>query len=88
MKNIPNILFLSLIWAFGFQDANAAERPNVILIMVDDMGYSDIGCYGGEIETPNLDKLAATRTSNRGSESSAMHLLDRLEIPPKKQRSL
>jgi arylsulfatase A-like enzyme len=34
------------------------EDPNVVLILVDDMGYSDIGCYGGEIETPNLDALA------------------------------
>lgn len=37
----------------------AQERPNIVLIMVDDMGFSDIGCFGGEIETPNLDKLAA-----------------------------
>ena len=35
------------------------KRPNVVLIMADDMGYSDIGCYGGEIRTPNLDRLAA-----------------------------
>jgi arylsulfatase len=35
------------------------KRPNIILIMVDDMGFSDIGCYGSEIATPNLDSLAA-----------------------------
>jgi len=35
------------------------RRPNVLLILADDMGYSDLGCYGGEIETPNLDRLAA-----------------------------
>lgn len=34
-------------------------KPNVVLILNDDMGYSDIGCYGGEIDTPNLDRLAA-----------------------------
>lgn len=34
-------------------------RPNIVILFVDDMGYSDIGCFGGEIETPNLDKLAA-----------------------------
>jgi arylsulfatase len=34
------------------------ESPNILLILNDDMGFSDIGCYGGEIETPNLDRLA------------------------------
>ena len=38
---------------------SAAERPNVILILADDLGFSDLGCYGGEIATPNLDALAA-----------------------------
>ena len=36
----------------------AEERPNIVLIMADDMGFSDIGCYGGEVETPNIDRLA------------------------------
>ena len=35
------------------------SRPDVVLILVDDMGYSDIGCFGSEIRTPNLDALAA-----------------------------
>lgn len=40
------------------QAATGARRPNILLIMADDMGFSDIGCYGGEIQTPNLDRLA------------------------------
>ena len=36
----------------------AAPTPNVLLIMADDLGYSDLGCYGGEIQTPHLDRLA------------------------------
>jgi len=38
--------------------AVADDRPNVVIILADDLGYSDLGCYGGEIETPNLDQLA------------------------------
>ena len=51
-----SILILGLL---GMLSAQAAERPNIIVILADDMGFSDIGCYGGEIETPHLDALAA-----------------------------
>ncbi len=38
--------------------APPADRPNIMIIMVDDMGYSDLACYGGEVQTPNIDQLA------------------------------
>ncbi len=46
----------SLLWCCLV--SGAAEKPNILLIIADDMGYSDLGCYGGEIETPTLDRLA------------------------------
>ena len=55
MKKTPVLLsLLSFIPLLGL----AGKRPNVIIVMADDMGWSDIGCYGSEIETPNLDRLA------------------------------
>ena len=42
----------------GFAAEKPAVQPNLVLIMADDMGYSDVGCYGSEIQTPNVDRLA------------------------------
>lgn len=48
-----------LLLGIGVADAAAAApRPNIVVILCDDMGFSDLGCYGGEMHTPNLDRLA------------------------------
>src|SRR5262245_8553686 len=60
------ILLLALPIAIGLTSertkaapGEGKTAPNIVLILADDMGFSDLGCYGSEIQTPNLDKLAA-----------------------------
>ena len=48
----------------------AQKPPNVVLILADDLGYSNIGCYGGEIDTPHLNRLAAHGVDDGGQSST------------------
>ena len=83
MKSILSALF------FAFCSLSAAgDRPNIILIMCDDVGYSDMGCYGSEINTPNIARLAAAGlafTNYHTAGSCALRVL-RLEQPRAQQR--
>lgn len=53
---MKHLLFCILLTTSAFAQS---KRPNIIVLLVDDVGYSDIGCYGGEIKTPNLDRMVA-----------------------------
>src|ERR1700685_4756388 len=55
----PAVLPITQDAAFGEPASrHAQKKPNIIFILADDMGFSDIGCYGSEIDTPHLDALA------------------------------
>lgn len=56
-----SLLTMGAVTAFSSLSSpthSSSRRPNIIIIMADDMGFSDIGCYGAEIDPPNLDRLA------------------------------
>ena len=58
-KDLKMAKYLSaLLFLAGILFSKGTEHPNILVIFADDMGYSDLGCYGGEIKTPHLDRLA------------------------------
>jgi len=59
IKYIRIIALLLIAATVSLAEINTGKSPNILLILVDDMGYSDLGCYGGEIHTPTIDGLAS-----------------------------
>lgn len=57
---MKRLSILATLPAVGIAAGMAQQKPNIMLIVVDDMGYSDLGCFGGEVQSPNLDALAAS----------------------------
>lgn len=61
MKPLTSLFALCALAPLAAQASGPApERPNILLICADDLGFSDIGCYGSEVRTPNIDALAAS----------------------------
>ncbi|MGN0189334.1 MAG: arylsulfatase [Candidatus Cryptobacteroides sp.] len=71
---------LIMLGTMASMAADAQKRPNIILVLLDDVGYSDLGCYGSEIDTPNIDRLAENGIRMRHFYNSARSAPTRVSL--------
>lgn len=74
MLKVFKILFFELI--ISHAGYSQTKKPNIIFILPDDLGYSDVGTYGGEIHTPNLDKMAQQSVKLSNMHNASMCVLN------------
>ena len=74
---INRIVYTSFLLgaSFASTDAQVNTPPNIVLILCDDMGFSDLGCYGSEIQTPNIDRLGYASACSKIQEEAAPAVL-------------
>ncbi|RRQ49637.1 arylsulfatase [Maribacter algicola] len=78
-KSEPLLLLLLILFCWTSL-GQESTRPNIILILADDLGYSDLGCYGSEIKTPHLDNLAANGVRLANMNNAGMCVISRSSI--------
>lgn len=75
------IILITFLWSVTFGlNAQIKDAPNIVIIVADDLGYSDIGCYGGEIETPALNNLANEGIRLSNMQNASMCVISRSSL--------
>jgi arylsulfatase len=64
----------------AIESRDERSRPNIIIVITDDQGYSDMGCYGGEIQTPALDRMASEGVRFTHFQNAAMCIASRASL--------
>ena len=68
--NQAALLLMLAVWCFGAAAAPGKPRPNIVLLLADDWGFSDVGAFGSEIATPHLDSLARQGAAFKAGEDA------------------